>query len=747
MATPFELAMAVYDNALATVARRAGVTTPQTTASPAWQRRAWELALGGALLDAESAPPALKSLPARLFDQKLDAYYAPQVMRSAASIPRAQPPADLAQQYEALWSQFTSERDDHVTAGQSAKVREANLHALLQRYTWAMAAPQTANPLEDVSLFDAARVAAAFAVCMGGDENTDEALLIGGDLSGVQEWLYTLGSEGAAKTLRGRSFYLQLLSELLAQTLIDRLGLPQANLLYAGGGNFYVLAPAGAEAQLDAIRREIGERLLAMHQGALSVAIACVRKPLAELSARASSAWDALHRQLNRRKLRRFEELEDALIARHIGAPLDNTGEPKHSCKVCGRTMVKGEKAVRIDEVTYKCSQCVSFEQLGDDLRQAKFVVLTRVEPAPAEVVTDWRMGLRSLGFDVQLLRNAVDTAAVEWKDPGGEFATIYFWESNADLTEFPGWPGAKQTVWAYRPLAQCAPQVASGNVADFKEIAQASEGIDRWGVLRMDVDNLGHVFQQGLAGGRLCRIVGLSGLLRLFFEGRVSDLGDAWNERDRPRVYTMYAGGDDLFIVGSWSCLPELAWQIRNEFARFAGGNPQLTLSAGISLALDEKYPLYQAARDADRAERAAKALEGKDGICFLGQALKWEGASSTDFATARARADQVRRWLQEESRVPRSVLMTLRSIDAEWKVWSERETGSSPAFRHMNQELMLGPWLWHMEYSLSRAGERSRDSVLRGEINDYVRAITGGEIVVLGFTARWVELWTRKN
>jgi len=139
---------------------------------------------------------------------------------------------------------------------------------------------------DDVSLYDFARTAAALAVCLDSVQNgTEEAgdeepvLLIGADLSGVQDWLYTLSSDGAAKSLRGRSVYLQLLMEVIALDLLRELGLPTANLLYVGGGNFYLIVPRSKQAQIERYRQLAARRLLSMHEGALYLALASASLP------------------------------------------------------------------------------------------------------------------------------------------------------------------------------------------------------------------------------------------------------------------------------------------------------------------------------------------------------------------------------------------------------------------------------------------------------------------------------------
>ncbi|PJF45327.1 MAG: type III-A CRISPR-associated protein Cas10/Csm1, partial [Candidatus Thermofonsia Clade 3 bacterium] len=96
--------------------------------------------------------------------------------------------------------------------------------------------------------------------------------------------------------------------------------------------------------------------------------------------------------------------------------------------------------------------------------------------------------------------------------------------------------------------------------------------------------------------------------------------------------LYAIYAGGDDLFFVGSWDAVVELAIAVRRDLTRYAAEHPGIHASGGVAL-VGGKYPLSQAADDAKRAEEQAKALRWrangvehrKDAIGFLGAALPW--------------------------------------------------------------------------------------------------------------------------
>ena len=220
--------------------------------------------------------------------------------------------------------------------------------------------------------------------------------------------------------------------------------------------------------------------------------------------------------------------------------------------------------------------------------------------------------------------------------------------------------------------------------IADYDYLAEASEGVHWLGALRMDVDDLGKVFsKQKLENATISRLATLSESISLFFEGYVPRLCSKYNKkREREILELIYAGGDDLFIVGGWSALPEIAQKIRSEFRHFITGN-HVTLSGGIVIE-HKKFPLYQFADRSGRAEDAAKGLDKKNAITFLQKPMKWE------------KFTEVCEWHQRfldaltgQDQLPRDLLTRLSHI------YSERE-------------LKDHQWAWRSLYYFHRLQER---------------------------------------
>lgn len=155
--------------------------------------------------------------------------------------------------------------------------------------------------------------------------------------------------------------------------------------------------------------------------------------------------------------------------------------------------------------------------------------------------------------------------------------------------------------------------------IADFDQIAERARGVELLAVLRMDVDSLGEIFGKGLPEERRTfdRYAALSRSFTTFFK-MVAPLICAGEYDDEVRIYSqsgerravmvVYSGGDDLFIVGAWNEVFEIAVEIRHAFRRFVCNNPSVTISGGISLHKPGE-PLYLMAERAGKAEETAKS------------------------------------------------------------------------------------------------------------------------------------------
>ncbi len=152
-----------------------------------------------------------------------------------AFMPKAEP--DAGNKYFPLWSDFLTALKSLPDLS-SPETPHATWLSLMKRYCSRIPAAtptRIRGYVPDISLYDHCRISAAIASCLAANDMTaenaaqlrdalahiadnpnnqqlDQPLLrlVCGNLSGIQDFLYTIPRKGAAKTLRARSFTLQL---------------------------------------------------------------------------------------------------------------------------------------------------------------------------------------------------------------------------------------------------------------------------------------------------------------------------------------------------------------------------------------------------------------------------------------------------------------------------------------------------------------------------------------------------------
>jgi CRISPR-associated protein Csm1 len=297
-----------------------------------------------------------------------------------------------------------------------------------------------------------------------------------------------------------------------------------------------------------------------------------------------------------------------------------------------------------------------------------------------------------------------------------------------------------------------------------YEELVKQGEGIPRLGVLRLDVDNLGLIFKSGFGkNATFSRIVQLSSMLDLFFSHYINKMKDfSWdpikglsenkNEHDyklNELIEIVYSGGDDVFIVGHWSVLPDVALWINNEFKRFTCNNDNFSLSAGIAL-FDDKYPIYKAAIEAGNFEEIAKKKvrknkfdnvpKSKNGICFLDEETP---VSWNDFMSIRDYVAKFYEWIEQGSRNNKEKKISRGLISRLYNIYYEFEDG-----KYQN----WAKWRWRASYSLTRFANQYQDTYDK-EIKDFAAELftsskTEQEFIqLLYILTKWVDLLTRKE
>ena len=483
----------------------------------------------------------------------------------------------------------------------------------------------------DISLYDHLKLTAGIAGCMyryysevyrekwernellkdeilDPPKDTKRFLLIGGDISGIQRFIYTITSKGALKSLKGRSFFLELLTEHVISELIDGLRLTRCNLIFSGGGQFYILShnTERAKEAINKVKSEVEEYLFDKFSGDLGLHIDWVEFDK-EGFEDASSLWKALVERLERSKKKKWRNrLKDFLSPK-----MPDEDCYTEACRICFRDDKKLEE-LREEEEIKVCSSCKVQYQLGEELvkiSKRDYPILYRfgadVKPEGSIRICNAYYKLAKREFDGKADERAQRVYRIN------DFSAKHY-------TDHPNSTPLYLGIYQHDDLTELA------------DIEKKGFGLSRVGVLRMDVDNLGLIFSTAVPEGdrTFSRMASISRWLNKFFKYHLNTIVEGCeiepldvagrDVKDKGRMLSIvYSGGDDLFIIGHWLDIMEVAQDINQNFREFTG-NPYITLSGGIAVN-HVKHPVYQFAREAEEREKKAKRKSEKDSITLL--------------------------------------------------------------------------------------------------------------------------------
>ena len=518
--------------------------------------------------------------------------------------------------------------------------------ALIEKYgTFRSISPDVPH----ISFYDAVKSAAAIHDCLESRQHDKPFLMVSGDFSGIQDAIYTISSSGALKTLRGRSFMLELLTEHIIYEVLQVTGSERYSLIYSGGGGFSLLVP-NTDSNKTAINNfaKVINAWMLEHLGVqLFLALHCEPLSADDLKDKQfKDTWDLIGDKLGKQKQRKFWQGDNftGLFQPKMPVHVEN----QRACQITHRDDLPETEMTFLSGVGRVSKLAYRLWRLGDRLTEIESVVRLKKSD------DDFRNG--TLRFPMhQSKPNKPQYAEYKVNSPTQKSDYEVRWVVNSwDLKDYDENTYPLLFGKYVRSVAELPPTAQeqekeeyrndnegrempnpSGVTASFSGLAKTAQGSELIGCLRMDVDNSGDFFSKGESklGLGIAASSNLSRSMNLFFKGHLNqicgmELGEDLPKADYPMDITgekeekkgsgrdvsiVYAGGDDLFIVGAWDDVAELAFDINACFTAFACQNPNVHLSGGVTLH-KPKFPLYQMARIAKQAEETAKA--NKQGI-----------------------------------------------------------------------------------------------------------------------------------
>lgn len=649
--------------------------------------------------------------------------------------------------YKSIWNKFN--RDFKFIQSTSYLSFSETLLNLLFKYTSNV--PTDTVNLSDTSLYDHLKTTSALAVCLYDhyqEDNKSENpfILIGADFSGIQSYIYQIVSKHASKNLKGRSFYLKLLSDAAVNYIIKELNLFQSNIIYNSGGSFYIIAPntSFVRNKMQEITLNIEKNIFESHGSTLFLSIDYVEISkdalLYKNNKNLNDCWSSLFSKRDEKKQHKLHSIvsndyESFFLPTSFGIEIDS---------ITGEGIINGEKIKNITNIGKVKYNTYKQIELGKNLRESEILLMSHerinslndknpLQPASLGVyfyllkkkdLVDIKDQLKILGDKVTIITMNGKDGDCDFMYAGDTGSLIIHGLNNIYGLEFYG-----------------------GNIFDGKTFdefcnKENSEMYRRLGVLRMDVDNLGHIFQSGIVPERatLSRFAALSRSFDYFFSGYLNTIKQ---EMSAKKSFIVYSGGDDLFIVGSWEDSIKLAHQIKKDFNEFTCYNPVFSLSGGIAI-VPPKYPIMRASKDSEVEEQNAKRHicggETKNSISFMNVPLNW----TKEYPIVEMLKNKLVELIKED-KLPKSFI---------GKVLQHRESANIK-----NSKIKNLKTFWMIPYDLGRMISRNTSNEVRTVIDNCKNEVCtnrntlNGEIIETNYhslelwalASRWAELEIR--
>jgi len=544
--------------------------------------------------------------------------------------------------------------------------------SLLCNYISHIPAATVGNVIHDVSLYDHSRATAAIAAALyryhvdSGSLNTEDIkdyfpkkfLIISADFYGIQDFIFSEGGEsakGRAKMLRGRSFMVSLFSELAAHYFCDLLQLPVTSVLLNAAGKFTIICHNTPEARKSvlAAKERINQWLFDRFYGENSIGVSLVEAAPTDFANNKnkcfSDLWEKLGRKVEREKYNRID------LNKYGGAVTGylesfDSNLDQSLCHYCGKrpSTVKAMIATEV-EGKNSCNICKDQKFLGENIVKRNRLAITTVDAdikGSTEKLTEPIFGryqvcfttglLNELARDNSLLRywqiserNADSDSGVITQKYIGGYVPVY---TEEDLMDDRLVAGRKSDA----RKEEMIDQVKEGVPKTFHHLAckarvfssgndKKSSGIEALGILKADVDNLGLVFSCGLPKKQLTlsRLATMSRQMNAFFSMYVPHC--LKSKPEFSNIYTVFAGGDDLFLVGPWNSITDFASKLNDKFRAYTCHNKNITISAGISLHKPGE-PLKTFYELSELALETSKNTKGKNCLTVFGETVGWD-------------------------------------------------------------------------------------------------------------------------
>ena len=465
--------------------------------------------------------------------------------------------------------------------------------------------------------------------------------LISGDFYGIQKFIFDrLSTKNASKVLRAKSAFIQIFTEYLARYICHELKISENAILSMNAGKFEILS-SNMDIDLDVIQKTVDDFFVKNFYGLSGVMISSVE-------CQRDDFVDVKKYKALRKKIidsvedRKFQKFNLFEDDAYSLLSYDTNLDNTSLCPVCNIRKVEHKKE--------NCSICDGFIELGKKLS------FEHID----ELVDSDKLGMKLDDFviDIELSSKIKSYILFDGRSP-----------------------------------------------AEFKVLAdnackESETGIKSLAILKADVDNMGKFLEKSDVTDSFENFDSFSKTMDSFFSVYIPNM----MKTKYPNTYTVFAGGDDLFLLGAWDEVLKMAREIEREFKAFVKSN-ELSISFGIAIAKPSTPISYLAdyteklLEDAKGIDEEKEVKHPKDAISLFGETVKWK-----EYQDAHKKLDELFKDFETVNMATLYSLLTFCDMA-----------------KNINEDIRNTMWKSKLNYLFSRNIDKSFHYILEG-LNDSI-------------------------
>jgi len=529
---------------------------------------------------------------------------------------------DSVNEYEKLWKSFINDLKKIKTKATSS-IDRFTIDYLLKKYTSFIPSSTTFKikdytPVKaNIPLYDHLRATAIFSSVIyklyeNGNENIinyykrkssdieqKDMLLINGDFFGIQNFIFDgVPTAKASKILRAKSAYIQILTKIIAFYIVDELELSYNSIISTNAGKFEILGVNDKDSRdkLHKIQEELNDFFIKEYFGQTGIGISFVETNLADfiVAGRYENLRERLANEVEKTKFNKFD-----LISREPVLSYDEGITNQNLCEYCNKRKQEEEKEED------GCKSCNLFINIGEKLAKSNFFSISKGSEQ------DKIFGEYSIDFfdKVGKIDNVI---------------ALYDISNNEEFKGYAKWELSSYVAKNEKNEVKTFEELAKKSVKEGKKDGKREHGVEALMAMKGDVDSMGRFINnpKNEVTNSFARYNFFARMIDYFFSVKASVM-----MKDRA-LYTVFAGGDDIFILGAWDEVIEFTKELREEFKKFVEGS-ELTLSVGMVMTKPNKPVNFVAFKAEEALEKSKEHNENgklKDAISLFGESVKWD-------------------------------------------------------------------------------------------------------------------------